>query len=374
MSSGFLYSYDSGVVPDPEIGPVEGATWVALNGPLSALPEMALSYIDSVNHHPLNAAIDDCGLFAFMEWSSHPDWWQHDRDYRAWIPKSPSVSATDPWYMQLVKSGEDRFYLEGSWRRTILKDLKAASDCVKDITSRIPFTPLHPRPIECMLDALREGRTPEKDVRALLSAARRNMLEHLAFLDWRTSTYAAWNREDWREITIPTLLYHHISMLYPGRPGRRDFAWLTPAVLSAFKERCIAAGGQNQALLSTSTAESKIFKSLFGYSMFMDDPPTRYVKPTDAEKVIPRKAAARIIYFPGWSCRDVPRHKLRKKYFESLYFGMFGGVAVFWRYCPMSGKAPAGGRDSGDEESVEHEGTVDNVEALPFIREQYRGN
>ncbi|KAJ6494650.1 hypothetical protein C8R47DRAFT_1265822 [Mycena vitilis] len=411
-TAGFLYSNESGEVPVPEIGVVEGTTWVALNAPLKSLPAKAMTYIHSVQHHPGNAALEDNGLFQEMEWSTHPDWWRHDHDYRAWIPILPCIRSSDPWYLQkhqdavILRVNDGKYYVEEAWRKIVVEDLTAAADGVRDIVSRPPFTSFHPRPVAFRMDALKEPRKTEKEARAVLSAARRNMLEHLAFFSWRTSTCVNWNRDltnstitlvegydlaqygkrgvliylarDWREISIPTLLHHNIPILFPWTPKEEAdprFACLAPSILSAYKDRCVAAGGQNQATLSAEVAQSKSFKSLFGYSIFMDDPPHVYVKPAGAPEVIPRSAGVRIIDFPGWSSRDVPTKKLKKKYFSTLHFGMFQGVAVFWRYRPLNARTSSLTGMSDDEEGSDHEGgTVDDVEVLLAVREQYRGN
>ncbi|KAJ6450019.1 hypothetical protein C8R47DRAFT_1230430 [Mycena vitilis] len=412
LTTGFLYSDESGEVPVPEIGAVEGTTWVALNCSLALLPPKAMSYIESTQHHPANATVEENGLFQDMEWSTHPDWWQHIHDYRAWIPILPFVRSSDPWYFQkhqdaiILRVANGQFYIEESWRMKIVEDISRATDGVRDITSRPPFSNLHPRPPVFLLDVLREPRKTEREARAVLSAARRNMLEHLAFFSWRSSTNMKWDRDlkndtitlvegynltqygkrgvliyltrDWREISIPTLLHHNIPILFPWTVKEEvdpRFACLAPSILAAYKDRCVAAGGQSQATLSAEVAQSKSFKSLFGYSIFMDDPPRAYHKPEGATKVIPRSAGARIIDFPGWGCRDVVTKKLRKKFLATLHFEMFNGVAVFWRFRPLHTRTSSSDDLSDDDEVSDHEdGAVDDVGALLAIREQYRGN
>ncbi|KAJ7665842.1 hypothetical protein DFH06DRAFT_984794 [Mycena polygramma] len=417
MATKFLYSDGTGVIPEPHIGSFDGTTWVALNCTLELLPPHAMRHIDAVTLHSSTAAINDDGTFTEMEWSSLPLWHHHERDYRAWMPVSRSPHPDDPWFMQTAQTGlfestaSDPYVLIESQRARIVADIQRAAAAVQDIVTRPPFSALHPRPPLFDVEALYKGRGSERDARALVTAARRNMLEHLGFLSWRKSTCSQWARDvkketinaveefgidryekrgvlihlarDWKEISLQTLLKNEVPVLYPWTVREEvdaRFACLSPSILSAFKEKCAAAGGPSRVHFPPSVADSATFKKLCSYSLYMDDPSTDYTPPQKAPTTIPKQASVRIIDFPGWGSRDVATQKLKNRYLKLYHFGTFGKVVVFWRHRPRAPEASKSNNlddsdeDVEDDESEREDDAVDSTEELLFVREQYKGS
>ncbi|KAJ6504298.1 hypothetical protein C8R47DRAFT_1210364 [Mycena vitilis] len=412
MATDFLYSDGSGIVPLSDVQEVKGTTWVALNCSMDLLPPGAIHYINSVDHRTISSKVKENGLWQEMEWSLYPDWHRHDLDYRAWMPVLASPRTDDPWYLQtdpssmIVTPFPGTYKLSDTWRTRVTTDLQVATASVYDVTSRPPFSGHHPRPPVFDFEVLDKNCGTEKEARVMAAAARRNMLDHIAFLNWRTSTCTEWDRElkadtsravegynldgykkrgvlinlarDWREISIQTLLKHEIPVLYPWTEKEEvdaRFACLAPEILSAFKAKCVAAGGQDKVQFSDSIVNSPGFKQLISYSLFMDNPPTDYTRPSGAPTVVPKKASVRIIDFPAWGSRDVPTRKLTKRYLEMYHFGTFGKIVVFWRHRPLTATSDQHALDdSDDEESSREDGAVDDTEALMFIREQYKGS
>ncbi|KAJ6463046.1 hypothetical protein C8R47DRAFT_1225309 [Mycena vitilis] len=349
-----------------------------------------------------------------MEWSLLPDWHHHDRDYRAWMPVSRQPRFDDPWFLQtkqegiLVTSAFDTYIIAESWRGRMIEDLQRANTAVKDISCRPPFTGFHPRPPSFDVEALYKGRISEKEARALVASARRNMLENLGFLAWRKATCSRWSQEvtkdtvelieglalerfakrgvlinlarDWKEISLHMLLKHEVPVLYPWTVREEidaRFACLAPSILSAFREKCVAAGGQGRTQFSDKIAESATFKKLFLYTLFMDNPGANYSRPKNAPTTISKQASVRIVDFPGWGSRDVTTKKLKNRYHSLYYFGTFGKVVVFWRHSPIASEASRSyNADDGsdDDEDEREDGAVDDTEELMFVREQYKGS
>ncbi|KAJ6474440.1 hypothetical protein C8R47DRAFT_1076336 [Mycena vitilis] len=416
MATEFLYSDGDGVIPESQIAMIDDTTWVAMNCSITLLPPRAIHYIDSVSHHPAGAVIKEDGTFAEMEWSLLPDWHHHVRDYRGWMPVSLEPRFDDPWFLQTAQAGliltsaYGTYILAESWRNRIDQGFAASHCCgpghrhspsvhrTSSSTSRVRGGRL------VQGTQLGKGRARSSSSRspeyagaagATCSHWARDLTKETvnAVGDFRLDRYGKRGvlinlARDWKEISLHTLLKNGVPVLYPWTVREEvdaRFACLAPSILSAFREKCVAAGGQNRAQFADEIAESATFKKLFLYSLFMDDPPPEYTPPPGAPTTISKQASVRIIDFPGWGSRDVITKKQRERCRKMFYFGTFGKVVVLWRHRPISAEASKshysedfdsdGETDEDDDDEDDREdGALDGTEELMFIREQYKGN
>ncbi|KAK7045041.1 hypothetical protein R3P38DRAFT_2442814, partial [Favolaschia claudopus] len=271
MAATYLFSDESGRIPDSDLRTVDDVPWVGLNCSLDLLPAGAMNCINRFNYHAGSAQLTDNGCYASMEFSLYPDWHHHDTDFRAWIPIKSNPAFDDPWFLQpdqeefLSYNAHGVYVVKEQWREKFKKDLNEAAYAAQDILSRAPFTNRQPRPSGFNLERLHSSRTLKKDAMALVATARRAMLDYLGFFNWRMAACFQWDRDlkrdtitlltgyalwkfekrgilthlarDWKELNISFLLANNVPVLYPWTAKEEvdaRFACLAPSILAAF--------------------------------------------------------------------------------------------------------------------------------------------
>ncbi|KAJ7449715.1 hypothetical protein B0H11DRAFT_1928496 [Mycena galericulata] len=373
--AGIFYG-NVGEIPESEVRMVDDVTWVGLNCSVDLLPPNAMHYINTFSYHTQAADFEENGLFTNMEYSLSPDWDQHDRSFRAWIPvvRSREVNDKDPWFLQIKDGGKivginafQKWYIPENHRAVILQNLRDMEGAVSDICSKAPFHGKQPRPSSFYYDGLLKARGSAKEACQVLMTARRTMLEYLGFCYWRSSTADNWKEElkdstiaaierwnlsqyekrgvllnlsrDWHEANLLVFIRFEIPVLFPWtilEESDLRFACLAPSVLSAYQQKRVNAGRPKSLTLSEYVSESPSYLEVCRYSLFLDDPLEPYQPPKeDKRKVVPKKGEKRIIDFPGWAPRTVPSRKWVKFYRKRFHFSVRGTVTTFWRYRPI---------------------------------------
>ncbi|KAJ7438122.1 hypothetical protein B0H11DRAFT_1753107, partial [Mycena galericulata] len=261
-----LYGNAKGEIPECEIGRVGDVTWVALNCPLNFLQSRAMEYIDNFNYHSASAPTDENGYFQHMEFIWKPDWEQHDRFFRAWIPVLPNPQNNSPWYFQhrhwVSETPFKNFIIPEIWRTRMISDLQKLDNCVSEIVTKAPFSGKVPRPQSFHLDSLGRTRETRQAANKLAATAKRAALEFLGFLYWRISTADDWQEgltletiatiesfqltqygkrgvlinlaRDWHGMNMPVLLRHDIPVWTIREEIEYRFGCLAPSILAAY--------------------------------------------------------------------------------------------------------------------------------------------
>ncbi|KAK7053884.1 hypothetical protein R3P38DRAFT_2501522 [Favolaschia claudopus] len=402
-----FYGDGRGRIPDSDIRELKEVVWVGLNCSLDLLPANAWDYVNRYSYHTHTVAINQEGWFENMEYAHRPDWEQHDRSFRAWIPvlKGGSEDGKDLWYMnrllnsrRVVPNPQDKWIIPNPLRDSIIADLRLAETVVAGIVSKAPFFGRIPKPQPFYYDSLHNARETQKEACVLLASAVRCMLEHLGFIFWRTSTDDDWSKDqthyiiravgdfnlgrfgkrgvllhlvrDWKEMNIPVLLKNEVPVLYPWTLHERvdlRFACLAPSVLAAYQERRRVIGDSD---FTDFVTTSDSFLAVNRYSLFLDDP----VEPINTERrnvVIPRKSPKVIKDFPHWTVRPVTNKKWVAYYRNHFQFKIMDGVTIFWRFRPLPDEE-SGSADATPRPSKEFD-DEDRIEAIDRIREVYKG-
>ncbi|KAK7018472.1 hypothetical protein R3P38DRAFT_3200841 [Favolaschia claudopus] len=423
--SGMFYVDARGKIPDPDIREMKEVVWVGLNCSLDLVPPKAWDYINRFSYHSHTASTNSEGWFEDMEYAWRPDWDQHDRFFRAWIPviKGGPDELKGLWYMsrllnsrRVAPNPQDKWLIPNPLRENIVADLKLAETIVEGIASKSPFFGKVPRPPPFYYDSLYRTRETQKEACSLLASAVRSMLEHLGFIYWRISTDFDWQRDltnyiiraiedfklhqfgkrgvllhlarDWKEMNVPLFLKHEVPVAYPWTLHERvdmRFACLAPSVLAALNEKKRSLVGEGNLEFSDFVCASESFEAANSYTIYLDDPVVDRTE--DRRKpVIPRKAVKVMKDFPHWAARPINNKKLVNHYRQRYQYDIVGGVVIFWRFRPV---IPVGTSDSvtidwmeQDREDAGSEGEFDDEEdddlegldSIDRIREIYKGS
>ncbi|KAJ7461413.1 hypothetical protein B0H11DRAFT_2241833 [Mycena galericulata] len=411
-----LYGNARGEIPESEIGRVGDVTWVGLNCPLNFLPDRAMEYIDNFSYHTASAPTDENGYFQYMEFIWKPDWEQHDRFYRAWIPILSNPQNNSPWFFQLKhwvsETQFKNFIIPEVWRTRMISDLQKLENCVSEIVAKAPFFGKIPRPPVFYLDSLSRTRETRPAANKLAATAKRAALELLGFLYWRISTAENWQEEltketiaiiesfnlldyekrgvllnlarDWHAMNIPVLLRHNVPILFPWTIREEmeyRFGCLAPSILAAYQAKCQEVGGEKELKLSDNLSRSASYLAICRYSVFLDDPQEEYHIPESANSVIPKKGDKRMIDFPGWAWRPVPSRKWVKFYKQRFHYQVVNGITTFWRFRPLPKPEEEHEIDEDDESSYSEgddwndaeESAMEDLDSEYTVREVYKG-
>ncbi|KAJ7430988.1 hypothetical protein B0H11DRAFT_2262701 [Mycena galericulata] len=355
-----------------------------------------MQYIDAFSYHTASAPTDDNGYFQQMEFIWKPDWEQHDRFFRAWMPVLPNPQNGSPWYFQLrhwvSETAFKNFIIPEVWRTRMTSDLQKLDACVSEIVAKAPFFGKVPRPQAFHLDSLGRTRETRQTANKLAATAKRAALEHLGFLYWRVSTDESWKNgltaetiatieafdlltyekrgvllnlsRDWHGMNIPVLLRHEVPILFPWTIREEmeyRFGCLAPSILAAY--------------------QAKMPGTICRYSVFLDDPQNEYQVPASANLVIPRKGDKRMIDFPGWAWRPVPSRRWVKFYKQRFHYQVVNGITTFWRFRPLPKAKEEQEREEDDDDSYSEgedwndaeEADLEDLDSEYTIREIFKG-
>ncbi|KAJ7506050.1 hypothetical protein B0H11DRAFT_2219977 [Mycena galericulata] len=411
-----LYGNARGEIPESEIGRVGDVTWVGLNCPLNFLQDRAMEYIDNFSYHTASAPTDENGYFQHMEFIWKPDWEQHDRFFRAWIPILSNPQNNSPWFFQyrhwVSETPSKNFIIPEVWRTRMISDLQKLENCVSEIVAKAPFFGKIPRPPVFYLDSLGRTRETRSAANKLAASAKRAALELLGFLYWRISTAENWQEEltketlaiiesfnlldyekrgvlinlarDWHAMNIPVLLRHNVPILFPWTIHEEmeyRFGCLAPSILAAYQAKCQEVGGEKELKLSDNLSRSASYLAICRYSVFLDDPQEEYHILNSANLVIPKKGDKRMIDFPGWAWRPVPSRKWVKFYKQRYHYQVVNGITTFWRFRPLPKSEEEHERDEDDESSYSEgddwndaeESAMEDLDSEYTVREIYKG-
>ncbi|KAJ7446941.1 hypothetical protein B0H11DRAFT_2248709 [Mycena galericulata] len=375
-----------------------------------------MQYIDAFSYHTASAPTDDNGYFQQMEFIWKPDWEQHDRFFRAWMPVLPNPQNGSPWYFQLrhwvSETAFKNFIIPEVWRTRMTSDLQKLDACVSEIVAKAPFFGKVPRPQAFHLDSLGRTRETRQTANKLAATAKRAALEHLGFLYWRVSTDESWKNgltaetiatieafdlltyekrgvllnlsRDWHGMNIPVLLRHEVPILFPWTIREEmeyRFGCLAPSILAAYQAKCLEVGGEKELKLSDNLSRSASYLAICRYSVFLDDPQNEYQVPASANLVIPRKGDKRMIDFPGWAWRPVPSRRWVKFYKQRFHYQVVNGITTFWRFRPLPKAKEEQEREEDDDDSYSEgedwndaeEADLEDLDSEYTIREIFKG-
>ena len=259
-----------GLVPRIDFRTIGNDLWVGLNAPCDVIPSEASAYVD---HQSKQRIADDfrakgpTGLYLKMEWALDADWYDPEASWHPFMPL-PSAGAQE-WYFQLDQNtppdpeSSAPHYAISLWLLSVMEnDFHLLESCVVAIakSSIFPARAFWPG-----LYDFTQLKGPFDSIRSLEdfgANVKRQALDYLGFLAWWTVSASGWDLDvpqdmvdsirdfgledrpkwgvlvdlerDWRQLSIPHLLRHHIPVFYRWNKSLQNtqcFLSLSPAIL-----------------------------------------------------------------------------------------------------------------------------------------------
>jgi len=225
------------------------ADWVGLNADMRKIPPGARYWKDLMTIEWDTAEVTSSGSYAELEWTIHPDWYQHNTHWWGFGPTQMAVtpSTGSPWYLDMdapmayctVEGGY--LFMEIQWGN-ITNDLIFFDHCLEEVVGSQWF--LDDSPVPPAYDCDRLSSTFQSIIMLQRegAAAKRVAWDHLMFLTWWTKACNSWAEgvnviiveqvegivsrgrnpggflfdllSDWHEMNVPFLFLHSISFYY----------------------------------------------------------------------------------------------------------------------------------------------------------------
>jgi hypothetical protein len=272
----FLPLDDTGLVPQVDFRTIGNDLWVGLNSSCDAIPSEAPDYFDHQNNQRVAndfRAKGPTGLYLEMEWALDADWYNPDAGWRPFMPV-PTGGANE-WYYQLhqntlpdPESASPHLTIFPRLLSVMECDLQVLQSCVVAVAESSIFPAKAARPGLYDFTQLKGPFDSIQSLESFGANVKRQALDYLGFLAWWTLSTSGWDlyipqeavdcildfgledhpkrgvlidlERDWRQISIPHLLRHHIPLFYrwtESLQGTQRFLSLSPTILRAFDER-----------------------------------------------------------------------------------------------------------------------------------------
>jgi hypothetical protein len=339
-----LYKGSNSRVTGFEERRIEPFRWISLGGDSDRIPLEAADFMQDPSNPRTDALTGPTGALLQMESARTPSWHHLAKHWRDWIPVPENPDLRPKWFFQLGNhtkkedDGKGQCCINADLIVEIGNDLRDVELSVQDICREKGYTN-NPQPEAFQQSELYKAYNSTEDLERTIAGAKRNMLEHIGFLNWwvlcvpsRANWFSINQRRefleegyhhmpkqgvllslqcDWRQVNIPMLIKHDVPVHYPWTDNtthKPHFARLDPVILGTFDTL------ESQDLNSDGIPNwDAWFLNLSLYNQYLEK---HYIVRENGASLGPPtfKLEYWIVNFQGWHQRFITNHKDIREY------------------------------------------------------------
>lgn len=386
-------------------------SWYSPNHPINIISDDAHKLSNATSFSEYNDATGDDGELLTIEWAEQPDWYDHGKPWRAYIPVQRTVIPIEglqrDWYQNLRRPAPyipygDKYKLDPEWTTHACKDLETWYGYVESITFTYQFDGLSPMPPEFDRFRLQDAFFSVLESRVVAGQAKRAALDYLGFISEWILTVVNWEdgmdspdveairnlelektekrgvlfspTRDFHEVDIAGWVRNKVPVFYLWDACCKlspRLSRLRPVAHELLWEKADESGDFSTSIKDFLGWKRDYFEGVLDFDIFFQ----KRVHLYSGEGKLPDNAVETwhwsVIDFEGWRRRDLSyvedKEALANRYHYTLFEGEEGEQHVlFWRWRPR-----ITGFDD-DQEIVGYD-PPEGEEALRSIRTRFRG-